>query len=268
MKRQVITIRWGRKYGPDYVNRLYGMVARHTTPPFEVWCMTDDPSGLRPEVRPLPLPPLGVEFPKNTFGVWGKSRLWEPDLGGPTGPILYMDLDVVVTGPLDDFFAWGNPDAVVMARNPDQPFEKLGQSSVYRFPVGKLAPLRRMFLEDPQGVADRYRWEQRFLTRNAPGGVTFWPRGWVRHFRRHCVRTFPLNYLAPPRLPEGTRVVIFPGRLNPPDAIDGRWYWDEPARGPLAHLAKGLRGERRESLLSHLRHYSLPARWVADHWKE
>ena len=31
--KQVICINWGTKYGPDYVNRLYGMVARNITPP-------------------------------------------------------------------------------------------------------------------------------------------------------------------------------------------------------------------------------------------
>jgi hypothetical protein len=210
---------------------------------------------------------MGCEQPCNSDGQWGKSRLWMPDLGGPTGPLLFLDLDVVVTGPLDDFFAWGDPDDVVMARNPDQPFERLGQSSIYRFPVGKLAPLREMFQADPQGVADRYHWEQRFLTRNAPDGVRFWPRSWVRHFRRHCVRTFPLNYVLAPRLPKGARVVIFPGRLNPPDAIAGRWTEKDPVRPPRDHIIAGLRGERRKTLAKHLRHYSLPAPWVAEHWR-
>ena len=70
-----------------------------------------------------------------------------------------------------------------------------------------------------------------------------------------------------PLHPSGTRVVIFPGPLNPPDAIAGRWREDAPVRGPLGHLAAGLRGERHEGLLRHLRHYSQPAPWVAQHWQ-
>lgn len=268
MDRQVICIRWGTAYGPAYVNRLYAMVARNLPGPFALWCLTDDPSGIRPEVRCLPLPPLGCEAPRGVSGIWGKSRLWAPDLGGPEGVALFLDLDVVVTGPLEPFFTWGDPDRVTMMRNPDQPFERLGQSSVYRFRVGSLAPLQRMFQADPQGVAERHLWEQRFLTRHAPGGVAFWPRGWVRHFRRHCVRTLPLNYLLPPRLPPGTRIVIFPGGLNPPDAIAGRWRPGDPVRTPWSHVLAGLRGDRREGLLSHLRHYGLPAPWVEEHWRE
>ncbi|MBP1805743.1 glycosyl transferase [Rubellimicrobium aerolatum] len=268
MKKQFLAIRWGRKYGPEYLNRLYGMVARHTTPPFEFWCLTDDATGVRPEVRCLPLPPMGCEMPRNTYGVWGKSRLWLPDLGGPVGPVLFIDLDVVVTGSLDGFFEVGSPDDVILARNPNTPLEKLGQTSIFRFPVGKLAPLRERFLADPQGVADEYRFEQRFVTRNAPGGVSFWPKGWVAVFKWHCIPPFPLNYVQAPRLPEEARVVIFPGPLNPPDAIAGRYRDSVPATAPLDHLAKGLRGERREGLVKHLRHYVRPAPWVAEHWRE
>jgi len=272
MEKQFISIRWGTKYGPEYLDRLYGMVARHTTGPFTFWCLTDRPEGIRPEVRCLPLPEMGCAMPKNTKGIWGKSRLWLPDLGapgqpGPRGPVLFMDLDLVVTGSLDAFFEHGDPDDVILARNPNTPFEKLGQTSIFRYPVGKLAPLREKFLADPQGTADEYRFEQRFVTRNAPGGVKFWPRGWVAHFRMHCVPNFPLNYVAAPRLAPDTRVVIFPGDLNPPDAIAGRWSDADPVQRPLEHLAAGFRGERRETLWKHLRHYNRPAPWVADHWK-
>ena len=114
-----------------------------------------------------------------------------------------MDLDLVVVGPLDDFFTYGAPDEVVLARNPNTPAERLGQTSLFRFPVGKLLPLQEKFLADPQGVADAYKFEQRFVTREAPGGVRFWPGPWVRHFRMHCVRTLPLNFFLPPKLPEG-----------------------------------------------------------------
>ena len=30
MSQTVICMKWGTRYGPDYVNRLYSMVQRHT----------------------------------------------------------------------------------------------------------------------------------------------------------------------------------------------------------------------------------------------
>ena len=175
MKRQIICINWGTKYGAPYVNRLYAMVARNITPPFTLTCFTDSAEGMRPEIRREPLPDLPVALPTGTKGIWPKARLWSAELADLTGPVLFMDLDLVITGNLDGFFEHGDPDAVVMARNQTTPFEKLGQTSLFRFPVGKLLPLKERFMADPQGVADEFRFEQRFVTREAPGGVSFWP---------------------------------------------------------------------------------------------
>ncbi len=266
MKKQFLTIRWGTKYGPDYLNRLYGMIARHTTPPFEVYCLTDSTEDVRPEVTCLPLPEMGCEMPTGTHGIWGKSRLWRPDIG-LTGPVLFLDLDLVITGSLDPFFEQGDADEVILARNPNTPFERLGQTSIFRFPVGKLAPLRERFLANPQGIADAYRFEQRFVSRNAPGGISFWPRRWVALFKWDCVPVFPMNYLRAPRLAEGTRVVLFPGSLNPPDAIAGRWTRRHRHTTPLEHLADVIRGDGPERRFALLRHYLRPSPWIAEHWK-
>jgi hypothetical protein len=268
MKRQIISIKWGTKYGAAYVNRLYGMVARNLTPPFTFTCFTDDESGLREEIRCLPLPDLPCDLPVGTKGIWNKARLWSETLGDLSGPVLYLDLDVVITGSLDEFFHFGDEDEVILARHTRRPFERLGQTSVYRFPVGKLTPLKATFLANPQCVADAYKFEQRFVTRNAPGGVKFWPRSWVRHFRYDCVRFFPLNYFQPPSLPAKAKIVIFPGPLNPPDAVEGRWRQDWPTRRPLAHLCSAFTKSRQEGIVDHFRHYALPCPWVADHWIE
>ena len=268
MTKQIICIRWGDLYGVEYVNRLYGMVARNITPPFSLHCFTDNPAGLRPEVIAHPLPALGCEMPKTEKGVWGKSRLWRDGLGGLSGPVLFMDLDLVITGNIDPFFSHGDPDDVILTRNPNTPFERLGQTSLFRFPVGGLASLHAEFLADPQRVAETYVFEQRFVTRRTPGGVTFWPRGWVRTFRWHCVRTFPLNFLFEARLPRGTRVVIFPGGLNPPDAILGRRNRRAEPMSRRDYIRAGLAGRREGSLLRHLRHFLLPVTWVKEMWRE
>ncbi|MBC2834807.1 glycosyl transferase [Paragemmobacter straminiformis] len=269
MEKQVICINWGTKYGPRFINRLYAMVARNITPPFTMTCFTDNPEGVRREVRCLPLPPLDVAMPVNTRGIWPKARLWGPVLGDLTGPVLFMDLDVVVTGSLDDFFTFGAPDDIVLSRNVTNPFERLGQTSVFRFPVGKLVPLQEKFKADPQAVADEYRFEQRYVTRNAPGGVKLFPAAWVRHFRRHCTPVFPLNYWKAPKLEAGTRIVIFPGGFHPEHAISGGWK-DEGTQGrtPAQHLKTELGKWREARLFNRLKHYVAPAPWVADHWRE
>ena len=58
--RHILCMKWGRKYGPEYVNRLYGMARRHLQGDFRFICLTDDASGIRPEVQCLPIPPLAL----------------------------------------------------------------------------------------------------------------------------------------------------------------------------------------------------------------
>jgi hypothetical protein len=89
----VVCVKWGTKYGADYVNKLYRGVTRHLTLPHDFTCFTEDPSGLDEGVLTLPL----VESWNNW---WGKATLFAPH--GLTGRLLYIDLDSVITGSLDD----------------------------------------------------------------------------------------------------------------------------------------------------------------------
>lgn len=268
MIKQIVCINWGKKYGPRYINRLYAGVARNITPPFTFTCFCDRPDGIRPEVKTEPLPDLDVEMPKGTQGIWPKARLWSERLADLEGPVLFMDLDLVVVGNLDGFFEEGAPDDVVLARNENTPFERLGQTSIFRFPVGKLLPLLERFRADPQAVADEYRFEQRYVTREAPGGIKLWPRGWVRHFRRDCTQPFPLNYFLAPKCPADTRVVIFPGGTLPPHVIAGQYNKYYAPGGPLKHFKGLFSKERRDPPLRYLRRYIKPAPWVETAWTE
>lgn len=267
MLKQIICIKWGTKYSAGYVNKLYGMVSRNITPPFRFVCFTDNTDGIRPEVECQPLPPSDIPMPKNTLGKWPKSRLWNATLGDVTGTVLFLDLDVVIVGGLDDFFSYADPDDTVLSYNPSNPLERLGQTSCFRFKVGSLVPLLEKFRADPQGVADKYRFEQRFVTKNAPNGIKLFPKAWVVHFRRKCRQPFPLNYVLPPKLPHDARIVIFPGDLYPQNAIDGK-YNKQSANNAKDHLARLFTPEKLKHPIKHLRHFILPTDWVAQHWRE
>lgn len=267
MIKQLICINWGTKYGPRFINRLYGMVSRNITPPFSFTCFTDNASGVRPEVRCEPLPELDFVMPQKTKGKWPKARLWSEHLGTLEGPVLFLDLDLVITGNLDEFFTYGAPDGVILSRNPAKPLERVGQTSVFRFPVGKLITLQKTFIAAPQAIADEYGYEQRFVTRNAPGGIDLFPRRWVQHFRYQCMLPFPLNLFFTPRLPKGTKIVIFPGGVHPEHAISGGWVGRE-GWGLLRHI-RGLSKKHRDgSRWRYLRHYMKPTDWVRDVWRE
>ena len=82
--KQVICVKWGTAYGPEYVNRLYGMLRRHITGEFRLVCLTDNAEGLRPEVDAYDLPELGCEWPKKSMGKWRKLVMWSADMGEKT----------------------------------------------------------------------------------------------------------------------------------------------------------------------------------------
>ena len=45
------TLKWGDKYGPEYVNRLYGGLKRHYHKPFTLTCYTDTISQIDENVK-------------------------------------------------------------------------------------------------------------------------------------------------------------------------------------------------------------------------
>lgn len=269
--RQVLCVKWGTLYGPEYVNRLYGMVARHLSAPFRLVCLTDDRQGIRPEVECHPLPELGVAHPERTKGKWRKQVLWGREVPGlQPGPALFIDLDSVIVGSLDGYFEIGSPQDVYVARNWAVPFKKLGQTSVFRFPVGGNAHLLDNFRADAQAIADRFRYEQHYVTASVTGGVKFWPEAWTRHFRLHCLPAFPWRYFVAARLPRDARIVTFPGGPNPDDVMVGRWnHQAPPFPSRWQHLLATFRGPRVDrSAWRHLQRYVRPVPWIEANWRE
>jgi len=51
-------MKWGSKFSPEYVNRLYAMVSRNINSKFRFVCFTENSKGIRPEVEIQDLPEL------------------------------------------------------------------------------------------------------------------------------------------------------------------------------------------------------------------
>ena len=270
--KQLVCVKWGQLYDHRYVNNLYAMLTRHVSPPFKLVCLTDDNTGIRGEVDCHPLPDLGCAHPQRTMGKWRKQVLWDHEVPGlETGkPALFIDLDSVIVDSLDPYFSHGRPEDVILARNWAKPLQRLGQTSVFRFPVGGNPQVLAGFRADPQGVADKYQFEQHWVTHAAKGGIQLWPEAWTCHFRLHCLPMFPLRYLLPARVPAGARIVTFPGGPNPDDVLEGRWNKRVPPhRSRWEHLLATFSGPRvDDSRWRHLQRYVLPVPWIAHAWRE
>jgi hypothetical protein len=244
MTQTVICMKWGTRYGPDYVNRLYSMVQRQTSRPTRLVCYTDDPSGMAEGVETFPLPHI-VLPPSKTWLPWRKLSLWQRGLEGVSGEALFLDLDVVVTGNLDDFFDY-EPGHFCVAKNWTQPGAGIGNTSIFRFPVAGHPYIYDRIMNECDRVLATHRNEQIFISREITD-MKFWPDEWCLSFKSSLVPFWPLNFFIAPPLPKGTKVVAFPGKPDPDEAMEGRWphkYWYH-------------------ALYKHVR----PTPWIAEHWR-
>ena len=88
-------MKWGCRYGPEFVNRLHASIKRHTNRPTNLYCFTDDYNGIDPEVICKPLP--NINLPKNiSLTPWRKLSVWQYPLNKLEGDVLFLDLDLVL----------------------------------------------------------------------------------------------------------------------------------------------------------------------------
>ena len=237
----VICMKWGKLYGPEYVNFLRAGVGRHLKRPFRFVCFTDDAQGLRDDVQVLPLPELGL--PKGQGDLrWRKLAVFRKQLHDLQGSTLFLDLDLVVVDGLDAFFE--HPGKFLIIRDDDlfrrKPLRKLnpardrflhsvGNSSVFRFEIGQHSYILDAYLADPKGAAERYEISQQFQSAQlaAHGDLAYWPSDWCVSFKNACVPRGLKSYLADPAVPAGARIVVFAGTPKMSDVLAGgghSWY--------------------------------------------
>ena len=236
--RIVLCMKWGTKYGPEYVNRLYGMVRRHLQGEFRFVCLTDLSAGIRAEVQCLSIPPLALP-PGIPERGWTKLTTFSADLHGLRGTTLFLDLDVVIVDDITPFFEV--PGEFLIIHDWKRPWRVTGNSSVYRFRIGAHADLLQYFRTHVDEVRARVRNEQAYLSDalDKQGKLAYWPADWCASWKYHCIPPFPMNYWREPSIPRGARILIFHGVMNPPDALAGRsvgnWRHARPAPWIAAH---------------------------------
>ena len=257
----VLCLKWGSYYGPDYVNKLYASVKRNLSRPFRFVCVTDNPAGLRPEVEAVPLPEdpgvIGRPWPN----IFVKLCLFKNGFADLSGPTLFLDVDVCITGPLDKFFDYRPGDFCIIHNWVERRkalFRKLpdiGNSSCFRFDAGSSGAVYDTFLAMKDDPAERNRFtkgSQKFQTyaMMRTGRVSWWPNSWVCSFKRQCIPVFPLNKIFTPWRPsKPVSVVAFHGRPDLWQAVEG--YCREEDGTPVK------------------RHLTCkPCNWIEDYWHE
>ena len=241
----VLCIKWGKKYGPEYVNHLHSMVSRHLTLPFRFICLTDDKTSIDPKIEVKDIPQVDFkDFDERhpwSFGHgWLKLTSFASPLYDIVGTTLFIDLDVVIVDNINAFFEL--PGEFLVIKEWDKK-DETGNTSVYRYEIGAHTDALDYLKNNKDEALAAVRNEQEFITSYLAkqGKLKYWPNEWCRSFKRHCMRKGLLGFFLPPQIPAGAKIIAFHGKPNPPDAIkgvSGKWY-------------------RRV----------IPAAWIADNWR-
>jgi len=250
----VICMKWGSAFGPEYVNRLYGGVRRNLNGPLRFICVTDDRAGIRREVEVIDW--VKEPFHDRMMDALSKAprqcpiqkiTLRKPDLVPDLrGPLLSLDIDVVVTGPMNDLMEFA-PGKVCMRREWSPPSRRSGlaNSSAVRYDPALHGYLYERMAQDPwTEVMTANGSEQSYVSYLAHemGDLEYFPDRWCASFKYDCRPKRPLNLIRPPGLPSDTRLVFFHGRPKMSEAVKG--YRSDPL------------------------HSTRPAKWLTDAWRD
>lgn len=200
-------LRSGGIYTPDWVTRLQRQVSAHA-PPHKFICLSDT------EIAGIDCVPLAHDWP----GWWAKMCVFQVP-----GPCLYMDLDTLVVGPLDDIAAVAVGRGFTILRDFYRP-DGLGSGLMAWSTCALTAHLYERFRADPAAGMNRAGGDQAFVEAYMPDDyVTRWQDvvpGQVVSWKADRCEGGP---------PPNARIVAFHGRPKQPDLPAANWarrHWE------------------------------------------
>jgi hypothetical protein len=217
----ICTWLWGNsKYTNIYVERLYAGVQRHLHQPFRFLLMTERwrDITLRSEIERHA---IKDEVLTKILGCFARLRMF--DVGWQInrklhGPIICLDLDIVITGTLDHLFNRSEPIVLLEGANSLNPCPY--NNSVFMFQPGAHPELWSDFSMD---VAKKIRYQefpddQGWFWHKLPNAATWkvGPSSGIWSFRKR-------NWPPGDALPSQASIVAFPGHRDPSQFTHLKW---------------------------------------------
>ena len=194
----IITFRWGKKYGLEYVERLKAGLARHLEQEFR-FCV------FAPEAED--------EYLTKIPGCFCRLRMFDPawqEKHGLSGRIVCIDLDSVVTGPLDALFDRPEKFVVLHGGNAVNPCPFNGSLMMLR--AGSRPDVWRDFSLKHAHEAPFYEYpdDQGWLAHKIPDAA-----GWKAGSESGVYAFQKPGWPKGEALPKDARLVVFPGWRDP-----------------------------------------------------
>jgi len=225
----VVCFKWASRsyrsqFGPETVNVLRRMVSRHYPHPHDFVCITDDPTGIDPDVHIVPLWPDFSDLP-NPAGAkhpscYRRLRLFAPDVVDVLGPrFVALDLDCVITGDVTPLWSREEPFVIWGGTHPSTPYN----GSMMLMSAGARAKVWTEF--DPvrspaaAAAAGHYGSDQAWISYCLGPNEPRWSRSEGVYSYRNHLRSRPAM------LPPNARIVFFHGRVDPWSPQARSWPW-------------------------------------------
>lgn len=206
----IVCLKWGEKYGPEYVNNLFYSVRKNTTLPFKFHCFTDKIDGIDESVVIHSLPYKNIEI------WWNKLYLFSKEINIPLGEkVFYIDLDTLITDNIDDLLSV-EVDKIVMLRDflvgLAQTCSTIA-SGLMAWRHGDYDYVWSDFIKDPQAAIESVHphgdqgWIEKCITE-----YNLWQELYPRQvvsFKVHCLNGLPAD----------AAIVCYHGRPSIPESI-------------------------------------------------
>jgi len=216
----IITWFWGVKYSPAYVHILARSLRKHITQPYKFSVFTDESFLKSPEIDNV------FTIPEESFYLLGKGCFIRLQMFSPEWQKKYkfddrivgIDLDSVITGPLDPLFDRPEPFVILQGANVSNPCPYNGALVMVR--VGEHPGVWDDFSLEAVEYIPRYEWpdDQGWLWHKLPGAPG-WPVGPKSGIYVYRKREWPKD----DQLPVDARIVTFVGKRNPVDLLHLKW---------------------------------------------
>lgn len=194
----IVTFRWGEKYGPEYVNKLHAGIDHNLTEDYR-FCV----------LHPLPEDEYLTKMP----GCFARLRLFDPEFQRLCGfqegdRIVCMDLDLIVTGSLDGLFDREEPFTILQGVNTSNPCPMNG--SLWTLRAGYRPDVWHEFSPELAAKVPFHEFpdDQAWFADMMPDAGSFGPEDGVYAFMK---RGWPKGE----QLPRNARIVAFPGWRDP-----------------------------------------------------
>lgn len=220
-EKWVLCLKHGTKYSHDYVNKLYNMTKRNSNVPFRFACITEDPTGLYPNIVHIPIPDY------NLSGWWFKIWLLSKELP-INGEILFLDLDIVIVKNIDKLWQTTMPCFIRDFLRASNQLTTAFNSSVFRFHSGELDHIWQTLYND-FSILTKYHGDQDFIFEHIKSDYRYFPDIWIQSYKWEIRNRTELTTengvvkfqnIITPTIHRDTKILVFHGYPKPEHVSD------------------------------------------------